>query len=162
MKADAHKGGQWIGANESTCYHFLLNPLIKLLQINASSNFTPPASKMSPYQQIVMTSESGNVISCITALACAAGNQQLWKPLNHGVLEACSNQDQSDVQKAGVTCLLLLIKALGEKYMVLLPECLPILTELLEDSDEETASLAQECISLSEELLGQGLHNSLI
>ena len=117
---------------------------------------------MSPYQQIVMTSESGNVISCITALACAAGNQQLWKPLNHGVLEACSNQDQSDVQKAGVTCLLLLIKALGEKYMVLLPECLPILTELLEDSDEETASLAQECISLSEELLGQGLHNSLI
>ena len=111
LKADAHKGGQWIGANESTCYHFLLNPLIKLLQINASSNFLPPASKMSPYQQIVMTSESGNVISCITALACAAGNEQLWKPLNHGVLEACSNQDQSDVQKAGVTCLLLLIKA---------------------------------------------------
>ena len=45
--------------------------------------------------------------------------------------------------------------------MVLLPECLPILPELLEDSDEETASLAQECISLSEELLEESLHNSL-
>ena len=59
--------------------------------------FSPPASKVSPYQQVVMISESGNMISCITALASAAGNEQLWKPLNHSVLEACSNQDQSEV-----------------------------------------------------------------
>ena len=161
LKADAHEGGQWIRADESSRYHFLLNPLTKLLQINVPSNFPLPESKMSPYQQLVMTSESGNVIRCITALASAAGNEQLWKPLNHGVLEACSNQDRSEVRKAGVTCLLSLIKALGEEYMVLLPECLPILSELLEDSDEETAGLAQECVSLSEELLGESLQDSL-
>ena len=161
LKADAHEGGQWIRADESSRYHFLLNPLTKLLQIDVPSTFPLPESKLSPYHQLVMSSESGNVISCITALASAAGNEQLWKPLNHGVLEACSNQDRSEVRKAGVTCLLSLIKALGEEYMVLLPECLPILSELLEDSDEETAGLAQECVGLSEELLGESLQDSL-
>ena len=33
--------------------------------------------------------------------------------------------------------------------------------ELLEDSDEETAGLAQECVGLSEELLGESLQDSL-
>jgi U3 small nucleolar RNA-associated protein 10 len=45
--------------------------------------------------------------------------------------------------------------------MVLIPECLPILSELLEDSDEEVAGIAQECISQSEELLGESLQDSL-
>ena len=53
------------------------------------------------------------------------------------------------------------MKSLGEEYMVLLPECLPILAELLEDNDEEVAGLAQDCISLGEELLGESLEDSL-
>jgi hypothetical protein len=46
--------------------------------------------------------------------------------------------------------------------MVLIPECLPVLAELLEDSDEEVAGLAQDCIALSEELLGESLQDSLL
>jgi U3 small nucleolar RNA-associated protein 10 len=45
--------------------------------------------------------------------------------------------------------------------MVLIPECLPVLSELLEDNDEDIAGLAQDCISLSEELLGESLQDSL-
>lgn len=44
---------------------------------------------------------------------------------------------------------------------VLLPECLPVLSELLEDSDEEIAGLAQDCVTLGEELLGESLEESL-
>ena len=39
LKADSPKGGQWIWANQSSCYHFLHNPLTKLLPINDPSNF---------------------------------------------------------------------------------------------------------------------------
>lgn len=161
LKADAHEGGQWVRTDENARYHSLLSPLTKLLQSDVPPDFPVPVSKLTPFQQLVMFSDSGNVISCITALASAAGNEQLWKLLNHGVLEACSNEHRSDVRKAGVSCLLSLIKALGEEYMVLLPECLPVLSELLEDSDEETAGLAQECVTLSEDLLGESLQDSL-
>lgn len=140
LKADAHDGGQWIRADDNSRYHSLLGPLTKLLQ---SEQSLPGA------------------ISCITSLACAAGNEQLWKPLNHGVLVACSNERQSNVRNSGIRCLLSLIQALGEEYMVLLPECLPVLSELLEDSDEDTAGIAQECVSLSEDLLGESLQDSL-
>ncbi|OEU20700.1 hypothetical protein FRACYDRAFT_155072, partial [Fragilariopsis cylindrus CCMP1102] len=101
------------------------------------------------------------VVECIVALATAAGDEQLWKPLNHSVLQACSDENRSEVRKAGVSCLLSLINSIGEEYMVLIPECLPILSELLEDSDEEVAGIAQECISQSEELLGESLQDSL-
>jgi U3 small nucleolar RNA-associated protein 10 len=118
---------------------------------------------MTAFQRLVQgsDSESGNVVGCIIALAAAAGNEQLWKPLNHEVLQACGNDHRSEVRKAGVTCLLSLIKTLGEEYMVLLPECLPVISELLEDNDEETAGLAQMCVSISEDLLGESLADSL-
>jgi len=37
---------------------------------------------------------------------------------------------------------------------VLLPECLPVLSELREDDDEDVASLASECVQMGENLLG--------
>lgn len=98
---------------------------------------------------------------CIVALALATGDEQMWKPMNHAVLQACSNEGRPEVRNAGVACLLSLITSIGEEYMVLIPECLPVLSELLEDTDEETAGLAQECISQSEELLGESLQDSL-
>ena len=53
------------------------------------------------------------------------------------------------------------MESVGEEYMVLLPECLPTLSELLEDEDEEIAGLARECVTLGEELLGESLEDSL-
>lgn len=165
LKADAHEGGSWVRADDGDRFNSLLHPLGKLLQCRVPAGFPLVQSKLSftPFQVVVqgVTSEEGNVVSCITALASAAGNEQLWKPLNHTVLEACGNESRSEVRKAGVSCLLSLIKTLGEEYMVLLPECLPVLSELLEDSDEDITSLAQECVSLGEDLLGESLQDSL-
>ena len=44
--------------------------------------------------------------------------------------------------------------------MVLLPECLPVLSEMLEDEDE-IAGMAKECVRQGEELLGESLEDSL-
>lgn len=147
----------------------ILSHLGKLLLAQVPKDF-PIQSDLSPkeqastsaYQQLVQgvgTMEHGNVVGCLTALAAAAGNEQLWKPLNFAVLEACGHK-RSEVRKAGISCLLSIIETIGEEYMVLLPECLPVLSELLED-DDEIAGMAKECVRQGEELLGESLEDSL-
>jgi len=156
LRSDAHDGGSWIREGESERYDNLLEPLGKLFNCRVDS-------KTVSYQDLVQGNddESGSVVECIVALASAAGEEQKWKPLNHAVLQACCHESRSEVRKAGVRCLLSLIKSIGEEYMVLIPECLPVLSELLEDTDEQIAGLAQECIAMSEELLGESLEDNL-
>ena len=158
LRSDAHEGGVWIRELESQRYDKLLEPLGMLLHCRLPSN-----SSSITFETIVQgkESQSGSVVECLVALASAAGDEQLWKPLNHSVLQACSDEGRLEVRKAGVSCLLSLINSVGEEYMVLIPECLPILSELLEDPDEEVSGTAQECISQSEELLGESLQDSL-
>ncbi|KAL3903541.1 MAG: hypothetical protein SGILL_010406, partial [Bacillariaceae sp.] len=159
LRWDAHSGGAWIREMDSQRFNVLLQPLGKLFQCHL-----PIASERGSYEDVVLgdSSSAGSVVGCIVALASAAGDEQLWKPLNHAVLQACSNSSRAEVRKAGVSCLLSLIKSVGEEYMILIPECLPVLAELLEDSDEEVTGLAQDCIALSEELLGESLQDSLL
>ena len=168
LKADAHDGGGWIRNEEGTRFKAILNPLGKLLHATLPLKMNIECDldmhKRTSYEKLVLgkgTDEYGNVISCIVALASAAGNEQLWKPLNHSLLEACGNEQRSEVRRAGIQALLSVIKTLGEEYMVLLPECLPVLSELLEDEDEEIIALAKECIREGEELLGESLEESL-
>ena len=169
LKADAHEGGDWTRGDDNQRYNMILNHLGKLLlaqvpkDISIISDLTSKEqSSTSAYQQLVQgvgTLEYGNVVGCVTSLAAAAGNEQLWKPLNFAVLEACGHK-RSEVRKAGISCLLSIIETVGEEYMVLLPECLPILSELLED-DDEIAGIAKECIQQGEDLLGESLSSSL-
>ena len=164
MRADALDGGQWVRSEDGLKYNALLDPLGKLLQCRFPAVSPGATSSTSlTYRHVVqgVDSESGSVVSCLVALASAAGDEQLWKPLNHAILEACSNEHRAEVRKSGVMCLLSLIRSVGEEYMVLLPECLPVLSELLEDSEEEIAGYAQECVTLGEELLGESLQDSL-
>lgn len=171
LKADALLGGDWVRAEDGQRYSLIQSPLSKLLQAKIPSTLMIEVedndeeyNKISAFQKIVQgvgTSDTGNVTSTLTSLAAAAGNEQLWKPLNHAIIDACGNEERSEVRKGGVNCLLSLLKLLGEEYMVLLPECLPILSELLESGDEEIAYLAKECITLGEELLGESLEDSL-
>lgn len=173
LKADAHEGGGWARSDEGQRYNTILGPLGRLLQATVPPDFPvvsdiagadSAALRASPFERIVQgvgTLEMGNVVGCLTALAAAAGNEQLWKPLNYAILEACGNDDRSEVRKAGVFCLLSVLQTLGEEYMVLLPECLPVLSELLEDGNDDIVALAKECIRLGEELLGESLEDSI-
>ena len=173
LKADAYEGGNWIRADDNQRYNLILSPLSKLLQAKIPSNFpleyAMTGNKVEDYStyevlvqgKVDIEVNSGNISSTICALAAAAGNDQLWKPLNHAIIDACGHEGRAEVRKAGVSCLLSVLQLLGEEYMVLLPECLPILSELLEESNEEIASLARECIRLGEELLGESLEDSL-
>jgi len=172
LKADAHDGGNWIRAEDGQRYRLLLDPIGKLLQATFPSNISGlfldeddnQSNLVSSYEILIQgigAEEQGNVIQTITALAVAAGNEQLWKPLNHALLDACGNDHRTEVRKTGINALLSIIQSLGEEYMVLLPECLPVLSELLEDDDEEIVAIAKECIRQGEDLLGESLEDSL-
>jgi len=172
LKADAHEGGNWIRGDEGQRYSQILYPLAQLLSATVPNDFEilplvlfeSKQRSFTPYERLIQgetTEDHGNIIDCLTALAAAAGNEQLWKPLNHALLEACGNEKRPEVRKSGVKALLSIIHTLGEEYMVLLPECLPILSELLEDEDEDIVALAKECVQQGEELLGESLEDSL-
>jgi U3 small nucleolar RNA-associated protein 10 len=167
LRSDARDGGgSWI-RSETQRFDLLLEPLMKLFQVRLEP-FDPQSQSLS-YRSLVRGHEDqrsralagadgGTVIDTVVALALATGDEQMWKPLNHAVLRACSDEGRAEVRNSGAACLLALINAIGEEYMVLIPECLPVLSELLEDADEDTAGLAQECISQSEELLGESIN----
>ena len=159
LRSDAHDGGRWIREGDSQKFERLLDPLSKLLQ----SACPQEASSISTYEKLVQGTnpQSGSVIACIVSLALAGGDEQLWKPLNHHVLQAASSATRVEVRRAGVKCLASLIQTIGEEYMIFIPECLPVLSELLEDTDPSITSLAQECITLSEEFLGENLQDRL-
>jgi len=170
LKADAHDGGNWIRGDGGQRYGTILQPLAKLLSASVPQDciilpiLEDDSKPVTAYDRLIQgvgTEDHGSVVSCLTALAAAAGNEQLWKPLNHALLEACGNEKRSEVRKSGVKALLSIIHTLGEEYMVLLPECLPVLSELLEDEDEDIVALAKECVQQGEELLGESLEDSL-
>lgn len=170
LKADAHEGGNWIRGDDGQRYNQLLQPLARLLTASVPNDcailpmLEDERNSATGYERLVQgvtTEDHGNVVNCLTSLAAAAGNEQLWKPLNHALLEACGNERRSEVRQSGVKALLSIIHALGEEYMVLLPECLPVLSELLEDEDENIVALAKECVQQGEELLGESLEDSL-
>lgn len=171
LKADAHEGGNWIRSEDGQRYRMILEPLGKLLHASIPKDLSivfdlsdEVAKSISSYEMLIEgvgTEDEGNLSQTLTALAAAAGNEQLWKPLNYAILDACGNEKRSEVRKAGVKSLLNIIQTLGEEYMVLLPECLPVLSELLEDEDETIIALAKECVRQGEDLLGESLEDSL-
>lgn len=162
LRADARQGGQWIRTEQGKLFNSFLEPVVKLFHYSlpAESDKDLPS-----YKDLVegysAAGDDGSVVGCVTALAIAAGDEQLWKPLNHAVLEVAATDNRSEVRHAGLTCLISLMKTLGEEYMVLLPECLPVLSELLEDSNEDIGGLARDCITLAEELIGESLEETL-
>lgn len=170
LNADAHEGGNWIRGDDGQRYTSILQPLMKLLNATVPHDISiypvigEPSKVISSYERLVQgvtTEDYGNVSTCITSLAAAAGNEQMWKPLNHSLLEACADERRPEVRKSGVKTLLSIIHALGEEYMVLLPECLPVLSELLEDEDEDIVALSKECVHEGEQLLGESLEDNL-
>ena len=191
LRADAYQGGQWTRGDNNEKFEQLLDPMGQLLfsRRDALLKFPVPSDITDPYRYLIegegynnssssndnnmmevdntaigaTTSSSGSgcsVIGCLSALALVGGNEQLWKPLNQVIMEACGN-DRYEVRRAGLLCLLQLIQSLGDEYIVLLPENLPLLSELLEDGNEDVARLARDVVTQAEELLGESLEDSL-
>jgi U3 small nucleolar RNA-associated protein 10 len=95
--------------------------------------------------------ESVNLASAITV-------DILWKPLNHKVLLAMRDKKKV-VRMADMSSTLhSLFSEVGEEYLLLLPECLLFLSELIEDDSRE---IAKDTLRFLEELSGEKLESYL-
>ncbi len=100
------------------------------------------------------------VISAMTALAVSINNDIAWKGMNHKIL-LLTRDKRKVVRIIAIKALHKLFIEVGDEYLLLLPECLPYLSELLEDDAIEIAQLTQEVIRYIEELSGEKLDSYL-
>eukprot|EP00854_Cymbomonas_tetramitiformis_P007348 gene7348-8745_t len=100
------------------------------------------------------------VVPCLVNMAVAAGADTLWKPLNHAVL-LCGRSQHPRTRLLALEVTVALVQRLQEEFLILLPETLPTLSELMEDSEEAIESKCQELLELLEQVSGEDLKSML-
>ncbi|XP_031992195.1 HEAT repeat-containing protein 1 isoform X1 [Hylobates moloch] len=99
-----------------------------------------------------------HLIPCIAQFSVAMADDCLWKPLNYQIL--LKTRDSSPkVRFAALITVLALAEKLKENYIVLLPESIPFLAELMEDECEEVEHQCQKTIQQLETVLGEPLQS---
>lgn len=96
----------------------------------------------------------------VTAITAATTNDLLWKPNNHQLL-MLTRSNSVAVRRAAIAMLKDLFVGVGDDYTALLPECLPFLSELLEDDHNDVVADARRAIAAIEELTGEKLDTYL-
>ncbi|CAK6442246.1 unnamed protein product [Pipistrellus nathusii] len=99
-----------------------------------------------------------HLVPCISQFSVAMADDSLWKPLNYQVL--LKTRDSSPkVRFAALITVLALAETLKENYIVLLPESIPFLAELMEDECEEVEHQCQRTVQRLEAVLGEPLQS---
>ncbi|OVA04123.1 BP28 [Macleaya cordata] len=132
----------------------LLKPLVAQL-------VAEPPSSPEEFPDVPSVKEvDDSLVVCLGQMAVTAGSDLLWKPLNHEVLmQTRSEKVRSRI--LGLRVVKYLVEHLKEEYLVLLPETIPFLGELLEDVELPVKSLTQEILKEMESLSGESLRQYL-
>ncbi|XP_029449670.1 HEAT repeat-containing protein 1 [Rhinatrema bivittatum] len=101
---------------------------------------------------------TGHLIPCIAQFSVAMADDSLWKPLNYQILLKMRHASPK-VRFAALIALTELAGKLRENYMILLPESIPFLAELMEDECEEVEHQCQKSIQQLEVILGESLQS---
>lgn len=100
------------------------------------------------------------MIPTLTAISSSVSSDVLWKPLNHKLL-MLTRDKKKEVRAIAVKALHSLFHEIGEDYLLMLPECLPFLSELLEEENENVLALSVDFIKFIEGLSGEKLDQYL-
>ncbi|NXP79390.1 HEAT1 protein, partial [Ramphastos sulfuratus] len=101
---------------------------------------------------------TAHLIPCIAQFSVAMADDSLWKPLNYHILMKMRHSS-SKVRFAALLALVEVAQKLKENYLVLLPESIPFLAELMEDECEEVEQQCQRTIQQLEVILGEPLQS---
>lgn len=141
LRHDAAAGGALSKSQLET----VAQPLVETLDALARSSFDSA--------ELVQT----HAVPCLSQLAtCSSASDAFRKGLNHKLLMK-TRAAQPAVRLAALRALHACFEAVGEEYLVLLPECLPFLSELLEDSSPEVEALCRRVVADMSELSGEEL-----
>ncbi|KAF9401164.1 HEAT repeat-containing protein 1 [Mortierella sp. AD011] len=113
---------------------------------------TPDSSEWKSYESRINTW----LVPCLGQLAVTLSNDALWKPLNYQVLLK-TREDNKQIRLSALKALQEFYRRLGEEFLILLPETIPFLAELMEDDDHEVEALTQRVIADIEVYLGGSL-----
>ncbi|CAM9381439.1 unnamed protein product [Ectocarpus fasciculatus] len=98
---------------------------------------------------------------CLAQLASASGKDALWKSLANSVLMKTRSR-RAGVRVAALVSLRQCFEVVGEEFLALLPECLPFLSELLEDGHPEVESECRALVKYIEGVLGESIESYLV
>ncbi|NXU18448.1 HEAT1 protein, partial [Pardalotus punctatus] len=101
---------------------------------------------------------TAHLIPCIAQFSVAMADDSLWKPLNYQILLK-TRHNSPKVRFAALLALIEVAQKLKENYLVLLPESVPFLAELMEDECEEVEQQCQKTIQQLEVILGEPLQS---
>ncbi|NXW62664.1 HEAT1 protein, partial [Eurystomus gularis] len=101
---------------------------------------------------------TAHLIPCIAQFSVAMADDSLWKPLNYHILLKMRHTS-AKVRFAALLALVEVAQKLKENYLVLLPESIPFLAELMEDECEEVEQQCQKTIQQLEVILGEPLQS---
>lgn len=95
-----------------------------------------------------------SIVPCIAQLAVCVGNEALWKPLNHKVLDKARHPD-AQVRFSVLLVIGEFYHRVGEAFLPLLHESAQTFAELLEDSNPEVEKQCLALIKQIETVLGE-------
>ncbi|KAJ2781610.1 snoRNA-binding rRNA-processing protein utp10 [Coemansia interrupta] len=128
--------------------------------VNQLANTKTPADSESSAYDLYVARVRDFLAPAISQLAVAMGNDAMWKSLNHEVLMKSRSEDPR-VRVGAMVVVQAFYERLGEEFLILLPETIPYLAELLEDDDERVERVTQETIKVIESHLGESLQSYL-
>lgn len=101
-----------------------------------------------------------NVATTLANLAWAAKNDLLWKPLHYAVLMK-SRGDCPAIRLAALKTVEKCYQVIGDEFLAMLPESIPFLAELMEDTDADVERTCHEVIKQIEDISGESLDQYL-
>jgi len=96
----------------------------------------------------------------ITEMAMLMANFTLWKPLNHGVL-LMTRKKSALLRLNALRVVHDLFQKLGPSYLVMVPESLPFIAELMDDPDSDVERLCHQLGQVIEAHSGESLDDLL-
>ena len=168
-----YAGSAVLDALRTACTHDTTSTVTEERYMQIMPNVTTMLVSTLPYFNIIYKSQgqqqamkayseymNNHVIPCVSALALCVGRDILWKPLVHKVLMS-TREKSSAIRLAALQTLHRLFVDLGEELLILLPECLPYLSELMEDDASDVVDATSATIRYVEELSGEKLDEYL-
>ncbi|XP_070782715.1 HEAT repeat-containing protein 1 [Enoplosus armatus] len=109
-------------------------------------------------EQVYQQRVTQHLVPCVGQFSVALADDTQWKTLNYQILLKTRHTD-SKVRFSSLLMLAELASKLKENYMVLLPETIPFLAELMEDECEEVEQQVQKVVQEMENILGEPLQS---
>lgn len=109
----------------------------------------------------IVISPSKTVPALLELLAIAQSEDN-FKSVNSYMLKLMKNDEDTKARVAGTRALADIYGRLGEEWIGLLPETVPVLAEVLEDDDEEVERTVKSLVRNVEKVLGEGELESML